>query len=236
MCTVESQHILVVEDETTIADAVAARLRAERFTVEIAADGPTAVERFNARRPDLIVLDLMLPGFDGLEVCRRVQAVYPVPVLMLTARNDESDLLVGLGIGADDYLTKPFSLRELVARIRVLLRRVDQDLAVARAQAEPAGQRIDLGPLRLDYAARRVHLAGAEVHLTPTEFDLLKAMAGRPGTVFTRGELLGLVWGWPDAAQTTRAVDSQVKALRRKLGSGLIRTVHGVGYAVEPPR
>jgi DNA-binding response OmpR family regulator len=236
VCTVENQqHILLVEDESTIADAVAARLRAESFTVEIAADGPTAVERFNARRPDLIVLDLMLPGFDGLEVCRRVQAVYPVPVLMLTARNDESDLLVGLGIGADDYLTKPFSLRELVARIRVLLRRVDQDLAVARAQAEPAGQRIDLGPLRLDYAARRVHLAGAEVHLTPTEFDLLRAMADRPGTVFTRGELLGLVWGWPDAAPT-RAVDSQVKALRRKLGSGLIRTVHGVGYAVEPPR
>src|SRR5215470_6915411 len=100
--TVKDQHILLVEDETTIADAVAARLRAERFTVEIAADGPAAVERFNARRPDLIVLDLMLPGFDGLEVCRRVQAVYPVPVLMLTARNDESDLLVGLGIGADD--------------------------------------------------------------------------------------------------------------------------------------
>jgi DNA-binding response OmpR family regulator len=108
--------------------------------------------------------------------------------------------------------------------------------AGSSAQAEPAGQRIDLGPLRLDYAARRVHLAGAEVHLTPTEFDLLKTMAGRPGTVFTRGELLGLVWGWPDAAQTTRAVDSQVKALRRKLGSGLIRTVHGIGYAVEPPR
>lgn len=231
----KDQHILLVEDETTIADAVAARLQAERFTVEIAADGPTAVERFNARRPDLIVLDLMLPGFDGLEVCRRVQAVYPVPVLMLTARNDESDLLVGLGIGADGYLTKPFSLRELVARIRALLRRVDQDIAVARAQAGPAGQSIDLGPLRLDHAARRVHLAGTEVHLTPTEFDLLKAMADRPGTVFTRGDLLRLVWGWPDAAQT-RAVDSQIKALRRKLGSGLIRTVHGVGYSVERPR
>jgi len=226
---VKEQHILVVEDEAAIADAVAARLRAERFTVEIAADGPAAVERFNARRPDLIVLDLMLPGFDGLEVCRRVQAVYPVPVLMLTARNDESDLLAGLGIGADDYLTKPFSLRELVARIRALLRRVDQDIAVAaHAQAGPASQSVDLGPLRLDHAARRVHL-------TPTEFDLLKAMADRPGTVFTRAELLRVVWGWPDAAQT-RAVDSQIKALRRKLGSGLIRTVHGIGYAVETPR
>jgi DNA-binding response OmpR family regulator len=233
--TVEDRHILLVEDETTIAEAVAARLQAERFTVEIAADGPAAVECFDARRPDLIVLDLMLPGFDGLEVCRRVQAVYPVPVLMLTARNDESDLLVGLGIGADDYLTKPFSMRELVARIRALLRRVDQDMAVARAQAGPTGQRIALGPLRLDHAARRVHLEGTEVHLTPTEFDLLKAMADQPGTVFTRGELLRLVWGWPDAAQT-RAVDSQIKALRRKLGSGLIRTVHGVGYAIEIPR
>ena len=227
----------MVEDDTTIADAVAARLRAERFTVETASDGPTAVERFTSRRPDLIVLDLMLPGFDGLEVCRRVQAVYPVPVLMLTARNDESDLLVGLGIGADDYLTKPFSLRELVARIRALLRRVDHDLAVARAaRAAPvAGQRIDLGPLSLDAAARRVRLSGAEVHLTPTEFDLLRAMADQPGIVFTRGELLRLVWGWPDAAPT-RAVDSQVKALRRKLGDGLIRTVHGVGYAVEAPQ
>ena len=152
--------ILVVEDDATIAEAVAVRLRAEEFTVEVAADGPTAIERFQARRPDLIVLDLMLPGFDGLEVCRRVQAVYPVPVLMLTARNDESDLLVGLGIGADDYLTKPFSLRELVARIRALLRRVDHDLALARAQAGQAGPRIDLGPLRLDPAAGRCTCRG----------------------------------------------------------------------------
>ena len=112
LSTVENRHILLVEDDTTIAEAVAARLRAEGFTVETAADGPSAVERFAARRPDLIVLDIMLPGFDGLEVCRRVQAVYPVPVVMLTARNDETDLLVGLGIGADDYLTKPFSVRE----------------------------------------------------------------------------------------------------------------------------
>jgi DNA-binding response OmpR family regulator len=227
LSTVENRHILLVEDDTTIAEAVAARLRAEGFTVETAADGPSAVERFAARRPDLIVLDVMLPGFDGLEVCRRVQAVYPVPVIMLTARNDETDLLVGLGIGADDYLTKPFSVRELVARIRALLRRVDQDAAVART-----GTIADLGPLRLDRAARRVHQSGVEVHLTPTEFDLLYAMADRPGAVFTRGELLNQVWGWADAAQT-RAVDSQVKALRRKLGPELIRTVHGVGYALE---
>jgi DNA-binding response OmpR family regulator len=227
LSTVENRHILLVEDDTTIAEAVAARLRAEGFTVETAADGPSAVERFAARRPDLIVLDVMLPGFDGLEVCRRVQAVYPVPVIMLTARNDETDLLVGLGIGADDYLTKPFSVRELVARIRALLRRVDQDAAVART-----GTIADLGPLRLDRAARRVHQSGVEVHLTPTEFDLLYAMADRPGAVFTRGELLNQVWGWADAAQT-RAVDSQIKALRRKLGPGLIRTVHGVGYALE---
>jgi DNA-binding response OmpR family regulator len=227
LSTVENRHILLVEDDTTIAEAVAARLRAESFTVEIAADGPSAVERFAARRPDLIVLDVMLPGFDGLEVCRRVQAVYPVPVLMLTARNEETDLLVGLGIGADDYLTKPFSVRELVARIRALLRRVDQDAAVART-----GAIADLGPLRLDRAARRVHRSGVEVHLTPTEFDLLYAMADRPGAVFTRGELLNQVWGWADAAQT-RAVDSQIKALRHKLGPELIRTVHGVGYALE---
>jgi DNA-binding response OmpR family regulator len=228
---VTNQRILVVEDESAIADAIAARLLAEGFVVEIAADGPAAVEQFSASRPDLIVLDVMLPGFDGLEVCRRVQAERPVPVLMLTARDDETDLLVGLGVGADDYLTKPFSMRVLVARVRALLRRVERDMGAA-GQSQAV---LNLGLLRLDRAARRVCYAGAEVHLTRTEFDLLEVMADRPGSVFTRGELLEQIWAWADAAPT-RAVDSQIKALRRKIGAEMIRTVHGVGYALEVPQ
>ena len=166
------RRILVVEDDRTIAESVAARLRAEGFAVDLAHDGPSAVARASALRPDLVVLDIMLPGFDGLEVCRRIQAERPVPVLMLTARGDETDLLVGLAVGADDYLTKPFSIRELAAR---------------------------------------------------------------PRTVLPRERLLADVWGWADASGT-RTVDSHIKGLRRKLGADLIRTVHGVGYALEVRR
>jgi DNA-binding response OmpR family regulator len=219
---VASQRILLVEDEPALAEAVAARLRAELFDVAVAADGLAAVASFQAYRPELVVLDLMLPGIEGLEVCRRIQAERPVPVLMLTARDGETDELVGLAVGADDYLTKPFSMRVLVARIRALLRRAERGSPdVLRA-----------GPLEIDPAARRVRRDGAEVHLTPTEFDLLVHLAGDPGTVFSRARLLESVWDWSDASRT-RAVDSHVKALRRKLGPGLIRTVHGVGYALE---
>jgi DNA-binding response OmpR family regulator len=224
---VAGQRILVVEDEASIAEAVSARLMAEGFVVEIAADGPGAVERFGVYQPELIVLDVMLPGFDGLEVCRRVQAQRPVPVLMLTARDDETDLLIGLAVGADDYLTKPFSMRELVARIRALLRRAERasnGAVVAR-----------LGPLEIDRAARKVRRAGIDVHLTPTEFDLLDVLSRDPGTVYTRDRLLEQIWGWTYPGNG-RAVDSQVKALRRKLGPDMIRTVHGVGYALEAPR
>ncbi|QXJ26666.1 response regulator transcription factor [Actinomadura graeca] len=218
--------MLVVEDEPTIARAVVDRLVAEGFSVELAGDGPGAVERARACEPHLIVLDVMLPGFDGLEVCRRVQAERPVPVLMLTARDDETDLLVGLGVGADDYVTKPFSMRELVARIRAVLRRVERPAPDAVA----APQRV--GPLELDPRARRVRRDGREVHLTPTEFDLLACLVRNRGTVLTRAVLLEQVWDWADASGT-RVVDSHVKALRRKLGQDLIRTVHGVGYSLE---
>jgi len=222
---VGSALICVIEDEEVIAGAVAARLRAEGFDVETAADGPEGVALCERTRPDLVVLDLMLPGIDGLEVCRRVQRERPVPVLMLTARDDEADVLVGLGVGADDYMTKPFSPRELVARIKALLRRVDR-------RPEPPGDAIALGVLRLDPAARRVTIAGEERHLTPTEFDLLKTLARRPGAVFTREQLLAEVWGWRDGSGQ-RTVDSHIRGLRRKLGSGLVRTVHGIGYALQ---
>ncbi|HEY0497805.1 MAG TPA: response regulator transcription factor [Kutzneria sp.] len=224
----EQRRVLVVDDEPTIAESVAARLRAEGFEVEIAADGPSAVAAATARRPDLVVLDVMLPGFDGLEVCRRIQAERPVPVLMLTARDEETDLLVGLAVGADDYLTKPFSIRELAARVHALLRRA------GRAE-QLDGHRIVLADLEIDVVERRVHRSGDEVHLTPTEFQLLVHLAGRPRAVLPRERLLAEVWGWGEAA-STRTVDSHVKALRRKLGADLIRTVHGVGYALEVPR
>ncbi|MET7948217.1 response regulator transcription factor [Micromonospora sp. NPDC005324] len=224
----KERRVLVVEDERTIAESIAARLRAEGFAVEIAADGPSAVAQFHAVQPDLVVLDVMLPGFDGLEVCRRIQAGRAVPVLMLTARDDETDLLVGLAVGADDYLTKPFSMRELTARVHVLLRRME------RAAATPAPPAIRLGDIEINEAERRVRRAGADVHLTPTEFDLLVHLAGRPRTVLPRERLLADVWGWGDGSGT-RTVDSHIKALRRKLGADLIRTVHGVGYALELP-
>ncbi|TDC71470.1 response regulator transcription factor [Actinomadura sp. GC306] len=226
-------RILVVEDEPTIARAVADRLAAEGFGVATAADGPTAVERAREYRPHLIVLDVMLPGFDGLEVCRRVQAERPVPVLMLTARDDETDLIVGLGVGADDYVTKPFSMRELVARIRAVLRRADRPPVGAATDAALSGAPVRLGELEVDHRARRVRRGGREVHLTPTEFDLLACLMRNQGAVLTRAVLLEQVWDWSDASSGTRVVDSHVKALRRKLGQELIRTVHGVGYSLE---
>ena len=226
---VGSRRVLVVEDEPTIAASVAARLRAEGFRVDVAHDGPAAVARAEEVEPDLVVLDVMLPGFDGLEVCRRLHARRPVPVLMLTARDAETDMLVGLGVGADDYMTKPFSIRELVARVHALLRRVE------RAAQAGDDRRIVLGELEIDLAQRRVTRRGEPAHLTPIEFDLLLHLAGRPRTVLPREALLAEVWGWSNATGT-RTVDSHVKALRRKLGADLIRTVHGVGYALEVPR
>ncbi len=230
-----STSVLVVEDEPAIATAVARRLSAEGWQVETVGDGLQAVDAAARLNPDVVVLDVMLPGIDGLEVCRRIQADRPVPVLMLTARDDETDMLIGLGVGADDYMTKPFSMRELVARVKALLRRQQRaalaaELAAGSPEAEPP---VVVGDVVIDRAQRRVHRAGEEVHLTPTEFDLLLALAASPRTVLTRERLLAEVWDWVDASGT-RTVDSHVKALRRKLGADLIRTVHGVGYALEP--
>ena len=232
--TTAMRRILVVEDERTIAESIAVRLRAEGFAVDLAYDGPSAVAKARLTEPDLVVLDVMLPGFDGLEVCRRIQAERAVSVLMLTARGDETDLLVGLAVGADDYLTKPFSMRELAARVHALLRRVDRGSRAPSSdgRSEPP---IVVGDLEINRAERRVSRAGVEAHLTPTEFDLLVHLARRPRAVLPRERLLADVWGWADATGT-RTVDSHVKALRRKLGADLIRTVHGVGYALEGVR
>jgi DNA-binding response OmpR family regulator len=219
--------IVVVEDEETIAGAVAARLRAEGFRVEAAGDGPGGVELCRRLDPDLVVLDLMLPGFDGIEACRRIQAERPVPVLMLTARDSETEVLVGLGVGADDYVTKPFSVRELVARVHAVLRRAERSGATL--------ERLVAGEVEIDLPRRRVTRAGEEVALTHTEFELLYHLAAHPGVVFTRVQLLSDVWGYADGTGP-RTVDSHVAGLRRKLGDGAIRTARGVGYALEVSR
>lgn len=200
-------------------------------------DGPGAVEAFAATDATgaidgvaAVLLDVMLPGFDGLEVCRRIQSMRPVPVLMITARDDETDKLIGLGVGADDYMTKPFSGREVVARVRALLRRVERAAQLAASTARLTADGIELDP-----SARRVHVDGAPVHLTPLEFDLLALLLTEPGRVRTRDELVREVWGWADSGRT-RTLDSHVRALRAKVGRDRIRTVHGVGYAVGDGR
>jgi DNA-binding response OmpR family regulator len=225
--TSASRRVLVVEDDRVINQAVSDRLAAEGYAVVRAYDGPGAVAAYAEHGPDLVVLDVMLPGYDGHEVCRRIQADQPVPVLMLTARVEEADVLAGLAGGADDYLTKPFSMKELVARVAALLRRVDRAAELVGRQA------LELGDLRLDAGAHRVWRSGEEVRLTPTEFELLVCLAAKPGTVVTRDELMAEVWDWPGASGT-RTVDSHVKGLRAKIGGDLIRTVHGIGYAFEP--
>jgi len=217
------QRIVVIEDEDAIANAVAVRLRGEGYEVTVASDGSTGIGLVEQAKPDLVILDVMLPGIDGLEVCRRIQRERPVPVLMLTALDTETDLLVGLGVGADDYMTKPFSPREMVARVKALLRRVER----SQYSSEKTVAVLDV---ELDPATRQVKRSEQEVHLTPTEFDLLYRLGSRPDVVFSREQILAEVWGYEDGFGT-RTVDSHVAALRRKLGADVIRTVHGVGYA-----
>ena len=216
-----------MEDERVIADAVAARLRTEGFTVETAGDGPAAIDLCRALRPDAVILDLMLPGIDGLEVCREIQRDRNVPVLMLTARDSEADVLVGLGVGADAYMTKPFSMHELVARLRALLRRADSSPALD-------GGPLNVGELSVDPETREVRFGGIDVDLTRREFELLHHLARRPGVVFGRDQLLREVWGYDDATGP-RTVDSHVRGLRRKLPADLIRTARGAGYALKRP-
>ena len=220
----DERRIAVIEDEASIADSVAARLRAEGFRVEIAGDGISGVHLCKGFQPDLVVLDLMLPGLDGLEVCRRIQRDRRVPILMLTARDSETDLEVGLGVGGDDYVTKPFSPRELVARIRALLRR-------AEGTGDLGEEPLRVNGLLIDPATRRTSIDGRVAELTPREFELLYRLARAPGVVFSRARLLEEVWGHT-VASGERTVDSHVRSLRQKLGPTVVRTVHGVGYAL----
>ncbi|TMK82329.1 MAG: response regulator transcription factor [Actinobacteria bacterium] len=225
------RSILVVDDEVPIAEAVRARLASEGYHVRVAHDGPEALRASAEERPDLVVLDLMLPGMDGLEVCRELQRDAWIPVLMLTARADEADTVAGFAVGADDYLTKPFSMRELTARVRAIVRRMER---MNQATSTEPITRFDL---TIDAARRRVLRASEEVSLTPLEFDILAALARAPGVVQSRDQLMDRVWGYRDYAGG-RVVDSHVARIRRKLGDEAaepryIRTVHGVGYAFK---
>jgi DNA-binding response OmpR family regulator len=223
------KNILVVEDEEAIAEAVRARLASEGYRVQVVHDGPQALRAAAQARPDLVVLDLMLPGMDGLEVCREIQRSDWVPVLMLTARTEETDKVAGFAVGADDYLTKPFSLRELAARVKAILRRMER---IRQTSPTEPVNRFDL---MVDPARRRVVKGPDEIPLTPLEFEILLALARSPGVVFSREQLMDRVWGYRDYAGG-RVVDSHVARIRRKLGDEAgepryIRTVHGVGYA-----
>jgi DNA-binding response OmpR family regulator len=220
------QRILVVEDEANIASFVAMYLQKAGFEVGVAANGNEALEKAGADQPSLIVLDLMLPDLDGIDVCRRIRARSDVPILMLTARDDDVDKIIGLEVGADDYLTKPFNPRELVARVKSILRR-----STARRTLLEGGA-LEHGELRIDSGRREVTVAGDEVQLAPKEFDLLWELLDHRGLVLTRDQLLERVWGYTFAGDT-RTVDVHVGQLRRKLGEACpIVTVWGVGYKV----
>ena len=220
-----SSLILVVDDEPKIVRLARDYLEKNSFRVVTAADGPSALAMTRREKPDLIVLDLLLPGMDGREVCRILRAESAVPIIMLTALSEESDQIAGLEIGADDYIVKPFSPRALVARVRALLRRTQGSVKA------PAVIRV--GGLEIDSERYTVIWKGQALHLTPSEFDLLVVLAGRPGQTFTRQQLMDDLYGGA-ASSVDRSVDSHIKNLRRKLesasGERLIETVYGVGY------
>lgn len=228
------ETVLVVDDEPTIREVVELYLRREGFDVVVAPDGPSAIAAIGRRRPDLVVLDLMLPGLGGLEVLRQIRADGSLPVILLTARGEEADRVVGLELGADDYVTKPFSNRELVARVKAVLRRSQPPTT---APAAPAA--LAVGGLRLDAAARSVTLDGRPVGLTAREFDLLAFLMRHPGQVFTREQLLDNVWGYTFASDLS-TVTVHVRRLREKIerdpaNPTLLQTVWGVGYKLERP-
>jgi two-component system response regulator RegX3 len=229
----QTRRILVVEDEKAIRDVVVAYLEREGFWVTPAADGQVALDEFAKHQFDAIVLDLMLPRVSGEEVCRRIRDVSDVPIIMLTAKGEEEDRIAGLELGADDYLVKPFSPRELVARVRALLRR-------AHVTEEPQRDRLVYGDLDIDVAAHKAFLHGEELDLTASEFKLLVTLARYPGRVYSRMELVEKVLGY-DFEGYERTIDSHVKNLRAKLDDDpkdptFIWTVHGVGYRFEPPK
>ena len=223
-----TETILVIEDEDAISSFVAAYLRKDGFDVVATASGREALAFVRANQPSLVILDLMLPDLDGMEVCRRIREGSDLPILMLTARDDDLDKIAGLDAGADDYLTKPFNPRELVARVRAILRRSGSE----RPHGE--GRTLEHGALVLDAGSRECHVGETEIRLAPKEFDLLWELLDHRGLVLTRDQLLERVWGYTFAGDT-RTVDVHVRQLRKKLGDASpIVTVWGIGYKAAP--
>lgn len=231
--------IVVVEDEPSLVETLAYSLRKQGYTLFTAGDGRRALEVARQQQPDLVVLDVMLPGIDGFEVCRILRREMNVPILMLTARSEEIDKIVGLEVGADDYLTKPFSMRELVARVKALLRRVriDREEFAAATTSNLAGERMVFDALVIDLSRREVSFQGVVHHLKPKEFDLLVFLARNRGIVLSRDLILERVWGW-EFDGGSRTVDVHVRWLREKIEANpsdpqRIVTVRGVGYRFE---
>ena len=224
--------ILVVDDEQSYRDALAVALQREGFLVETAADGPEAIERFDATRPALVLLDVMLPKISGIDVCRQLRARSRVPIIMVTARNSEIDAVVGLEVGADDYVSKPFRLRELIARVRAALRRIP----VSEPDADPADV-IEIGDIRLDTGRHEVFVRGESMAFPLKEFELLELLLANAGRVLTRDVLIDRIWG-PNYFGDTKTLDVHVKRLRSKIeidpaNPKRIVTVRGVGYRYE---
>lgn len=240
-----SKKVLVVDDEPGIRSAIAYALKREGYETETAADGEEALEKVESFGPSVLVLDVMMPKMDGYEVCRRLENRSGIGIILLTVKNDMIDKIVGLELGADDYMTKPFEIREVLARVKALMRRVEKNGAAASGgesgdpspdEAE-AGDLVELGPLRIRISHRSAELDGQELELTPKEFDLLTLLVSRPARVFTRDDLLDRVWSM-DYAGGTRTVDIHVQRLRKKLGEdhqGILQTVYGVGYKAALP-
>lgn len=231
---VSGQTILVVDDEPSIVEIVTLYLRRAGYTVRTAADGNAALRELTAQVPDLVVLDLMLPGMDGLEITRRLRAVGDTPIIMLTSRSEETDRIVGLEMGADDYVVKPFSPQELVSRVRAVLRRTGGGAAPQEEQADV----LRFGPMQIDPGTRLVTVDGAEIVLTAKEFELLWMMASHPRQVFNRTQLLDRVWGETEYLDPS-TVTVHVRRLREKIEPDpgdprYIQTVWGVGYKFEP--
>ena len=225
----DGTRILVVEDEESLADSVRYNLEREGYSVSVASDGRRALERFRADQPSLVILDLMLPEVSGLDVCRTIRSASDVPIIMVTAKDSEADKVAGLELGADDYVTKPFSMRELVSRVRANLRRTRP-----HAVPSPADEVLEGGPVRMDVARHEVSVGDGAVSLPPKEFELLEAFLRRKGRLLTRDFLIEEIWG-PDYFGDTRTLDVHVKRLRRKLEDDPhqpehLLTVRGLGY------
>ncbi|MEN6356116.1 MAG: response regulator transcription factor [Armatimonadota bacterium] len=225
-----NDRILLIEDEAPIAESVAYSLKAEGFVVETSGDGLSGLSAFRTFSPDLIILDLMLPKLGGMDFCRIVRRESNVPILMLTAKTEEIDRIIGLEMGADDYLPKPFSIRELIARVKVILRRVQS------AHDDEKNALLEVGPIQLDLARRRVTLGGNQVHLPLKQYELLRALMSNKGRVLSREELFKRVWD-ADAAYDTGSLDVHIRWLREKIEQDpssptYIKTVRGIGYKI----